>query len=127
MAPMLAQGAFAIGKSSPDLFKRRLLWLILAVLIVMTLSYLSHARHTSFEEAAPVQVSRPHHEDEGTKSKQEEPEWTFVVGRDDLNFGLSDEQCDVSSPETSFDATFHKVRQTVLRDLLVFWICSCSL
>ncbi|KAK8128101.1 hypothetical protein PG984_009209 [Apiospora sp. TS-2023a] len=96
---MLGQGAFSMGKSSPDLFRRRLLWLVLAVLTVLTLSYLSHKRHTSLGEATPLHVSHPLHGNGGTKEKQEEPEWSFVVGRDDLNFGLSDEQCDIAFPQ----------------------------
>lgn len=105
MASTLGQGAFTMGKSLPDLFRRRLLWLVLAVLTVMTLSYLSHTRHTGLREAKPLHVSHPQHESEGPKEKEKEPEWSFVVGRDDLNSGLSDEQCDVSSPETSCGAT----------------------
>lgn len=94
---MLSQG-LAIGKSSPDLFKRRVLWLALTVLIVMTVSYLSHKRHSNLQPAASLPISHPHEQVPPLeKDKQKEKEWTFVVGRDDLNFGLSDEQCDVSS------------------------------
>ncbi|KAK8090621.1 hypothetical protein PG994_000126 [Apiospora phragmitis] len=92
-----------MSKSSPDLFKRRLLWLVLTVLVVVTLSYLSHQRHTDLQSVTPLPVSLPHEgeriqEKEGGKEKEKEPEWTFVVGRDDLNYGLSDEQCDIAFP-----------------------------
>ncbi|KAK6819593.1 hypothetical protein PG990_010090 [Apiospora arundinis] len=96
---MLSQG-LAIGKSSPDLFKRRVLWLALTVLIVMTVSYLSHKRHSNLQPAASLPISHPHEQVPPLeKDKQKEKEWTFVVGRDDLNFGLSDEQCDIAFPQ----------------------------
>ena len=89
-----------MGKASPDLFKRRVLWLSLTVLIVMTVSYLSHQRHSSLQPAASQPLYNLHEQPVpplSEKEKQKEKDWTFVNGRDDLNFGLSDEQCDVSS------------------------------
>lgn len=105
MATMASQGLLAMGKSSPDLFKRRVLWLSLTVLIVMTVSYLSHKRHSSVQPAASLHLSQPHDQAPQTeKEKPKEKDWTFVVGRDDLNFGLSDEQCDVSSTRNPHNA-----------------------
>ncbi|KAK8051530.1 hypothetical protein PG993_002915 [Apiospora rasikravindrae] len=109
---MAAQGAFALGKSSPDLFRRRVLWIALAVMAVFTLSYLSHQRHEDLQTANPLAVSPAHESEkveevgegedmeqmEQLETMEPEPTWTFVTGRDDMNYGLTDEQCDIAFP-----------------------------
>ncbi|KAK7956654.1 uncharacterized protein PG986_005876 [Apiospora aurea] len=104
-----------MGKSSPDLFRRRALWIALTIMIVFTLSYLSHQRHEGLpsvtlpavKPAQETEMVKPVEAEEDMAQTEQmeqlemmepEPTWEFVVGRDDLNYGLTDEQCDIAFP-----------------------------
>lgn len=85
------------GDSSMALLLRRLRWLLLAVVfIVVTYSLFGNVK-SSFEKPASVQPV-----EESTKQppsplipESGAADWEFDVERDSLNFGLSDDQCEV--------------------------------